>query len=113
MPSNALTNPVALSILGALLEQPRHPYQLATALADRGVPVNRGTVYDTLEAMAREGWVEAQPAEQAGARPKRTPTRSPMTAATNWSGDWTSRSAPPGGSSPSSSARSATSACSA
>ena len=73
MPSNALANPIALSILGALLEQPMHPYQLATALADRGVPVNRGTVYDTLEAMARAGWVEPQPAEQAGARPKRTP----------------------------------------
>ncbi|MGD0242593.1 MAG: PadR family transcriptional regulator [Streptosporangiaceae bacterium] len=73
MPRDALANPVALSILGALLEQSMYPYQLATALADRGVPVNRGTVYDTLEAMTRAGWVEPQAAEQAGARPKRTP----------------------------------------
>jgi DNA-binding PadR family transcriptional regulator len=73
MPSDALANPVVLPALGALLEQPMHPYQLATTLADRGVPVNRGTVYDTLEAMARAGLVEPRPAEQAGTRPKRTP----------------------------------------
>jgi DNA-binding PadR family transcriptional regulator len=50
-----------------------HPYQLATTLADRGVPVNRGTVYDTVEALARAGWIEPRPAEQAGTRPQRIP----------------------------------------
>lgn len=50
-----------------------HAYQLAGVLAERGVPVNRGSLYDTLEAMTRAGWVEPRPAERAGARPQRTP----------------------------------------
>jgi DNA-binding PadR family transcriptional regulator len=73
MPRDALANPVALPALGALLERPMHPYQLAGVLAERGVPVNRGSVYDTVQAMARAGWVEPLPAERAGTRPQRTP----------------------------------------
>jgi len=73
MPGDALANPVALAALGALLERPMHPYQLASVLAARGVPVNRGSLYDTVDAMARAGWIEPRPAEHAGARPRRTP----------------------------------------
>jgi DNA-binding PadR family transcriptional regulator len=73
MPGDALANPVALAALGALLERPMHPYQLASVLAGRGVPVNRGSLYDTVDAMTRAGWIEPQPAERAGARPRRTP----------------------------------------
>jgi DNA-binding PadR family transcriptional regulator len=73
MPGDALANPVALAALGALLERPMHPYQLATVLAGRGVPVNRGSLYDTVDAMTRAGWIEPRPAERAGARPRRTP----------------------------------------
>jgi DNA-binding PadR family transcriptional regulator len=73
MPGDALANPVALAALGALLERPMHPYQLARVLAERGVPANRGSLYDTLEAMTRAGWTEPQPAERDGDRPQRTP----------------------------------------
>jgi DNA-binding PadR family transcriptional regulator len=73
MPRNALANPVVLAALGALLERPMHPYQLARVLAGRGVPANRGSLYDTLEAMTRVGWVEPRPAQRDGARPQRTP----------------------------------------
>jgi DNA-binding PadR family transcriptional regulator len=73
MPGDALANPIALAALGALLERPMHPYQLARVLAERGVPVNRGSLYDTVEAMARAGWVAPQPSERQGARPQRTP----------------------------------------
>jgi DNA-binding PadR family transcriptional regulator len=73
MPRDALAHPVVLAGLGALLERPMHAYQLARVLAARGVPVNRGSLYDTLEAMTRVGWTEPQPAERAGARPQRTP----------------------------------------
>ena len=73
MPRDALANPVVVAALGALLERPMHPYQLAQVLAERGVPVNRGSLYDTVEAMARAGWVEPLPAEQAGSRPRRIP----------------------------------------
>jgi DNA-binding PadR family transcriptional regulator len=73
MPRDALANPVVLAALGALLERPMHAYQLAGVLASRGVPANRGSLYDTLEAMTRAGWVEPQPAQRDGARPQRTP----------------------------------------
>jgi DNA-binding PadR family transcriptional regulator len=73
MPRNALANPVVLATLGALLERPMHAYQLAAVLAERGVPANRGSLYDTLDATTRAGWTEARPAEQVGARPQRIP----------------------------------------
>ncbi len=73
MPRDALANPVALAALGALLERPMHPYQLAGVLAERGVPANRGSLYDTVAAMHRAGWIEPRAAERQGARPQRTP----------------------------------------
>lgn len=73
MPRDALANPIALAALGALLERPMHPYQLVGVLTERGVPVNRGSLYNTVEAMTRAGWVEPRPAEREGARPQRTP----------------------------------------
>jgi DNA-binding PadR family transcriptional regulator len=73
MPRDALANPVVVPALGALLERPMHPYQLAAVLRERGVPANRGSLYDTLEAMTQAGWVAPQEAEQDGARPRRTP----------------------------------------
>jgi DNA-binding PadR family transcriptional regulator len=73
MPRDALANPVVLAALGALLERPMHAYQLAGVLSGRGVPANRGSLYDTLEAMTRAGWIEPRPAQRDGARPQRTP----------------------------------------
>lgn len=73
MPRDALANPVVLAALGALLERPMHAYQLAAVLAERGVPVNRGSLYDTLEATTRAGWTEPMPAQRDGTRPRRTP----------------------------------------
>jgi DNA-binding PadR family transcriptional regulator len=73
MPRDALANPVVLAALGALLERPMHPYQLAGVLAGHGVPANRGSLYDTLEAMTRAGWTEPQQAQRDGTRPQRTP----------------------------------------
>jgi DNA-binding PadR family transcriptional regulator len=73
MPRNALANPVVLAALGALLERPMHAYQLAGVLAGRGVPANRGSLYDTMKAMTRAGWIEPRPAQRDGARPQRTP----------------------------------------
>lgn len=73
MPRDALANPVVLATLGALLERPMHAYQLAGVLAARGVPVNRGSLYDSLDATTRAGWTEPRPPERAGARPQRIP----------------------------------------
>lgn len=73
MPGDALANPMALAALGALLERPMHTYELARTLAQRGVPANRGTLYDTVQALVRAGWVEPRPTEREGHRPQRTP----------------------------------------
>lgn len=73
MPRDALANPVVLAALGVFLEGPVHTYQLGKALAERGVPANRGSLYDTVDAMARAGWIEAREEERDGARPRRTP----------------------------------------
>ncbi len=50
-----------------------HPYELAKVLAERGVPVNRGSLYDTVDVLTRAGWITPLQTERAGARPKRTP----------------------------------------
>jgi DNA-binding PadR family transcriptional regulator len=72
MPKDALANPVTLAALGALEVRPMHPYELAKVLFERGVPVNRGSIYDTVEAMTRAGWLRPKPSEREGARPQRT-----------------------------------------
>lgn len=73
MPRDALANPVVLGALSALLERPMHPYQLTATLTARGVPVNRGSIYDTVQAMERAGWITPLPREHTGGRPERTP----------------------------------------
>ena len=42
-------------------------------LAARGAPANRGSLYNTMEAMTRAGWTEPRPAQRDGTRPQRTP----------------------------------------
>ncbi|WP_372411711.1 PadR family transcriptional regulator [Streptomyces luteireticuli] len=69
-------NPLALAVLGLLLEQPLHPHAMATALRERGMDrafkVTTGSLYDTVRALARDGWIEADGTEQVGGRPART-----------------------------------------
>jgi DNA-binding PadR family transcriptional regulator len=73
MPRDALANPVVVPALGALLERPMHAYQLVTTLRERGVPANRGSLYDTLEAMTQAAWIAPRETERDGTRPRRTP----------------------------------------
>lgn len=69
-------NPLALAVLGLLLERPLHPHAMATALRERGMDrafkVTTGSLYDTVRALARDGWIEADGTEQVGGRPART-----------------------------------------
>ncbi|MGK5637437.1 PadR family transcriptional regulator [Streptomyces sp. URMC 126] len=69
-------NPLALAVLGLLLEQPRHPHAMAAALRERGLDsafkLTTGSLYDTVRALARDGWIEADGTEQVGGRPART-----------------------------------------
>ncbi|WP_327064714.1 PadR family transcriptional regulator [Kitasatospora sp. NBC_01250] len=69
-------NPLALAVMGLLLEQPMHPHAMATALRDRQLDrafkLTTGSLYDTVRALARDGWIEATDTEQVGGRPART-----------------------------------------
>ncbi|MFC6987220.1 PadR family transcriptional regulator [Streptomyces cirratus] len=71
-PANAL----ALAVLGLLLEQPMHPHAMASTLRGRGMErafkLTTGSLYDTVRALSRDGWIEADSTEQVGNRPART-----------------------------------------
>ncbi|WP_431924784.1 PadR family transcriptional regulator [Amycolatopsis tucumanensis] len=73
MPRRALENPLVLAVLGLLLESPMHPYQVFTELRARSASaINRGTLYDVVEAMAAAEWIAPQGTERSGNRPERT-----------------------------------------
>lgn len=69
-------NALALAVLGLLLERPAHPHAMAGALRDRGMDrafkLTTGSLYDTVRALVRDGWIEADGTEQVGNRPART-----------------------------------------
>ncbi|MGH3251101.1 MAG: PadR family transcriptional regulator [Trebonia sp.] len=76
MASRKISNTLALAVLGLLQEQPMHPYELAATLRERHkdstFKVNSGSLYDTVEALAREGWIEPLETVRGGRRPERT-----------------------------------------
>ncbi|MGC5361379.1 helix-turn-helix transcriptional regulator [Streptomyces sp. DT24] len=76
MPRRVLDNPIVLAVLGLLLEQPSHPYQMLAELRDRSdnhaAALNRGTLYNVVAASAEAGWVAAQGRQRSGNRPERT-----------------------------------------
>ncbi|GAA2228652.1 MULTISPECIES: PadR family transcriptional regulator [Kitasatospora] len=69
-------NPMALAVMGLLLEQPMHPHAMAITLRERQLDLafklTTGSLYDTVRALARDGWIEAADTEQVGGRPART-----------------------------------------
>ncbi|MEU5694209.1 PadR family transcriptional regulator [Actinosynnema sp. NPDC020468] len=73
MPRRALDNPLVLAVLGLLLEGPSHPYQMLADLQKRGSSrLNRGTLYDIVDAVAAAGWIAPEDRSRAGNRPERT-----------------------------------------
>ncbi|MFD7131937.1 PadR family transcriptional regulator [Streptomyces sp. NPDC059894] len=76
MPRRALDNPIVLAVLGLLLEQSMHPYQMLSELRKRSeshaAAITRGTLYNTVAATVEAGWVAAQGQERSGNRPERT-----------------------------------------
>ncbi|MEU3776968.1 PadR family transcriptional regulator [Streptomyces sp. NPDC032472] len=75
-PPKRPVNALALAVLGLLLEQPMHPHAMAGALRERGMDrafkLTTGSLYDTVRALTRDGWIEADGTEQVGNRPART-----------------------------------------
>ena len=75
MPRDALDNPLVLPLLGLLIEQPGHPYDLSTRLADRypHLDVRRSSVTTLAKSLAAAGLVQAQRRRRVAGRPTRTP----------------------------------------
>jgi DNA-binding PadR family transcriptional regulator len=75
VPRDALDNPLVLPLLGLLIEQPGHPYDLSTRLADRyrHLDVRRSSVTTLAKSMAAAGLVQAQRRRRVAGRPTRTP----------------------------------------
>src|SRR5438270_542475 len=69
-------SPLALSVLELLDEEPMHPYEMATRMRirhhDEFIRLNFGTLYHTVEALERDGWIEPMEREKEGRRPERT-----------------------------------------
>jgi DNA-binding PadR family transcriptional regulator len=76
MSRRKITNMLALAVLGLLQERPMHPYEMAATLRarhkDSAFKVNSGSLYDTVEALARESWIEPVQTQRDGRRPERT-----------------------------------------
>jgi DNA-binding PadR family transcriptional regulator len=75
VPRDALDNPLVLPLLGLLIEQPGHPYDLSTRLADRyrHLDVRRSSVTTLAKSLAAAGLVRAHRRRRVGGRPTRTP----------------------------------------
>jgi DNA-binding PadR family transcriptional regulator len=71
-----ISNTLALAVLGLLQEQPMHPYEMASTLRERhkdsSFKVNSGSLYDTVEALVRQDWIEPVETARDGRRPERT-----------------------------------------
>jgi DNA-binding PadR family transcriptional regulator len=69
-------NPLALAVLGLLLERPMHPHAIATTLRerelDRAFKLTTGSLYDVVRSLERTGWIAAQETARVGGRPERT-----------------------------------------
>jgi DNA-binding PadR family transcriptional regulator len=74
--AGAEISPLALSILELLDERPMHPYELASTMRDRHqdefIRLNFGSLYHTVEALERNGWIDPAEREKEGRRPERT-----------------------------------------
>jgi DNA-binding PadR family transcriptional regulator len=69
-------NTLALAVLGLLMEQPSHPYEMAQRLRERNkgtsFKVTTGSLYDVVEGLERDKWIRAVQTVRDGNRPERT-----------------------------------------
>lgn len=72
----AVLSPMAIAALGLLAERPMHPYEMYQLLLereeDRVLKVRPGTLYHTVDRLARDGLVRPLHTEREGNRPERT-----------------------------------------
>jgi DNA-binding PadR family transcriptional regulator len=68
--------PLAVTVLALLAERPMHPYEMFSLLMerrqDRLVKIRAGSLYHTVERLARDDLITVAGTERDGARPERT-----------------------------------------
>jgi DNA-binding PadR family transcriptional regulator len=76
MTESRILTPLAVAALALLAEGPSHPYEMYQTLVqrseDRLVKVRPGSLYHTVDRLARHGLVRATGTEREGNRPERT-----------------------------------------
>jgi DNA-binding PadR family transcriptional regulator len=76
MAKRKLSNPLALAVLSMCAETPRHPYEMAQVLRQRGkqgsIKINFGSLYTVVQNLEKHGFIEAEVTERDGRRPERT-----------------------------------------
>lgn len=76
MARRKLTNPLALAVLGLLLERPMHPYEMSRMLRSRrkeeSIKLNYGSLYSVVESLRRHELIVARETVREGRRPERT-----------------------------------------
>jgi DNA-binding PadR family transcriptional regulator len=86
-----MIGPLAVAVLGLLLERPMHPYEMVQLLLarseDRVVKVRPGSLYHAVDRLHADGLVRPVGTERAGNRPERT-TYAITTEGVDALGDW-------------------------
>ncbi len=71
-----VSNLLALSLLTLLTERPMYPYEMATALRQRGkdqsIKINWGSLYTVVQNLEKSGFIEAVEVAREGRAPERT-----------------------------------------
>jgi DNA-binding PadR family transcriptional regulator len=76
MARRRVNNPLALAVLGSLLERPMHPYEISTTLRSRGkersIKLNYGSLYAVVDNLQKHKLIEPRETVREGRRPERT-----------------------------------------
>ena len=71
-----VSNLLALSLLTLLIERPMYPYEMASALRERGkdqaIKINWGSFYTVVQNLEKYGYIEAVEVAREGRQPERT-----------------------------------------
>ena len=67
---------MALAVLQLVAEAPMHPYEMKQKMHERGteraIPLKGASIYDTVERLAKAGFIEPVETNREGRRPERT-----------------------------------------
>lgn len=75
MSKRVISNPLALAVLSCLWERPMYPYEMTSAMRERGkedsIRLNFGSLYAVIKSLEKHGFIVAAQTEREGNRPER------------------------------------------